>query len=305
MSRARGARRALVIGRVRPGRPIEEAIRETTEALTVAGWSVDARLVKRKAELRSRTRKSLGKGIGLVVVVGGDGAVGQAVTEVIGSDAALGVIPAGTGNLFAGNLGLPTDRREAIATVVGGTHRRIDVGQARIAGKERAFTIACGIGYDAEVMDDTPRKRKVRWGQLAYLASAIGQAAALDAVKYRLTIDGKSVELEAAQVFIANVGRMFPLMEPKLPVVPDDGRLDVIAITASGALTAALAGWEALRQDELGPSASGRVFRARAKEVIVKARPPQQVEMDGSAVGSTPLHARVVPGGLCVVVPAE
>jgi YegS/Rv2252/BmrU family lipid kinase len=278
---------------------------DVCKALTAAGWRVSTRLVTRKAALRRRTRAALRKEARLVVVVGGDGAVGQVVTAMVGSDAALGVIPTGTGNLFAANLGLPTDRGAAIATLLDGRPRRIDIGRARIDGKERAFTIACGIGYDAEVMEDTPRERKVRWGQLAYLASAVSQAAALEAAPYTLTIDGERVKLEAAQIFVANVGRMLPLVEPRLPVVPDDGRLDVIALTASGRLPAALAGWEALRQDEPGTTASGRVFRARARSVRVEAKSPRLVEMDGSAAGTTPLDVEVVPGGLCVVVPAS
>lgn len=298
-------RRALVIGRHRPGRPIEADVHVTARALDDAGWLVGARVVKHKKELRHRARRAVHREVELVVVVGGDGAVMQVATELVGSGIPLGVVPDGTGNLFAGNLGLPTDRSDAITTILDGQERRIDVGRIRIDGKQRAFTIACGIGYDARVMDETSHERKVRWGQLAYLSAALSQAASVDAVPHHLEIDGEEIDLEAAQVFIANAGRMLPLVEPRLPVDPEDGLLDVIAITASGPLPAVLAGWEALRQDELGESGGGHAFRARARDVRVRTDGRRRVEIDGSVAGSTPVHVRVVPRGLTVLVPAR
>jgi diacylglycerol kinase family enzyme len=179
------------------------------------------------------------------------------------------------------------------------------VGRLWIDGKRRAFTIACGIGFDAEVMDATSRGEKLRWGQLAYIANAVTQTGGLRNVPHVLTIDGAVIELEAAQVFVANVGRMLPLLEPRPPVSPEDGLLDVIVITASGPLPALLAGWEAMRQDGMGRSDGGHVFRARARKVRVETKPVRVVEADGSVVGRTPLRATVVPGGLRVMVPAR
>jgi YegS/Rv2252/BmrU family lipid kinase len=302
---SRPTRSARVVARLRTGKPIEEAVRDVTLALAAAGWSVAADVVKTKGQLRRRTRRAVERGAGLVVVVGGDGAVGQVATKLAGSGVTLGVVPTGTGNLFAGNLGIPTERADAIRTIVEGRVRALDVGMAEFDGKRRAFTIACGIGFDAEVMDATSRPQKLRWGQLAYIANAVGQASDLRNVPHTLTLDGSKVELEAAQVFVANLGRMLPMLEPKPPVIPDDGELDVIAILAGGPLPAIVAGWEAMRQDGLGMSGGGHVYRARARTVRIETKKARQVELDGSAVGSTPVEAAVVPGGLCVLVPAS
>jgi YegS/Rv2252/BmrU family lipid kinase len=298
-------RRATVLGRSRRGRPIEEAVRDVARALRGAGWSVATDIVAGKADLRRRARRAAKRAVDLVVVVGGDGAVGQVATRLTGTGIPLGVVPTGTGNLLATNLGIPVDRKEAIATILHGGVRTLDVGRLRIGGKRRVFTIACGIGFDADVMDETSREEKLRWGQLAYIANAVTQTGGLRNVPHVLTLDGEAMELEAAQVFVANLGRMLPLIEPRPPVRPDDGLLDVIVISASGPVPALLAGWEAIRQDGLGRSDGGHVFRARARTVRVDTDPDRTVEADGSVVGRTPLRARVVPGGLSVVVPAS
>jgi membrane-associated phospholipid phosphatase len=208
-------------------------------------------------------------------VVGGDGAIAQVATKLVGTDVPLGVIPSGTGNLFAGNYGIPIDAKAALATIQEGARRPIDVGMAEVGGKSRAFAIACGIGFDAHVMDATSRTEKVRFGKVAYLVHALRQTAALKNVQHTVTLDGAETTIGAAQVFIANAGRMLPMLEPKPPVVPDDGLLDVIVVTAGGPVQALAAAWEATRQDELGETDSGRVFRARARSIEVRTRKPR------------------------------
>lgn len=298
------ARRARVIARIRKGRPIDQAVHETADALRDGGWTVDEDIVKRKGELRRCTRRAVKRGVDLVVVVGGDGAIGQVATRLTGTGVPLGVVPTGTGNLFAGNLGIPSDRRDAIRTILEGNAKPLDVGRVRVDGKRRAFTIACGIGYDAKVMDATPKPQKLRWGQLAYLANAVRRARDLRNVPHVLTIDGRRLEVNAAQVFIANLGRMLPMVEPRPPVDPQDGLLDVIVVKASGPLRGLLAGWEAMRQEDLGLSDGGHVYRARARTIRVRTDTPRLVEIDGSIVGRTPVEASIVAGGLCVIVPA-
>jgi diacylglycerol kinase family enzyme len=85
----------------------------------------------------------------------------------------------------------------------------------------------------------------------------------------------------------------------------DDGLLDVVIVRASGPLPALLAGWEALRQRDLGETASGNVFRAQAREVRVESNPDRLVEIDGSVVGKTPVTATIRPAALTVIEPAS
>ncbi len=239
----------------------------------------------------------------VVVAVGGDGAVLQVATALAETPTALGIIPAGTGNLLAGNLDIPKGAMAAVDAIVSGRRRRIDLGRVTVGGKERSFTVACGIGFDAEVMGATKKDQKVRWGKLAYLASAFGQAGAVRNVPTQITIDGTPATMDAAQIFIANFGRMLPFIEPRRQIRGDDGLLDVIVVRASGPLPGLLGRREAMLKTDLGESSSGRVYRAHAREIEVSSEPARFVEIDGSVVGTTPIRVSVQPHALTVIVP--
>jgi diacylglycerol kinase family enzyme len=87
-------------------------------------------------------------------------------------------------------------------------------------------------------------------------------------------------------------------------VEPDDGLLDVIAISAAGPLGGLLAGLEALRQDEPGETPEGHVFRTHARKVCIETASRRLVETDGSVAGKTPIRVSVRPAALTVIVPA-
>ncbi|HEX6945131.1 MAG TPA: diacylglycerol kinase family protein [Casimicrobiaceae bacterium] len=294
--------RALVIGRWRKGRQVARHVAEVSRALRAAGWTVEDRVVRRKRAVRGRTARAVKRGFDVVVAVGGDGTVLQVATKLAGSRTALGIIPLGTGNLLAGNLGLPGRHGGAVKTILARRRRRIDVGRIEVDGKVRRFTVACGIGYDAEVMDATSPPQKLRWGKLAYLANAIGTSDELRLVPHALTIDGRRIETDASQVFVANQGRMLPIIAPRRRIRPDDGLLDVIVVRASGAVPGLIAGWDAMVQEDLGTTGDGRVFRTQARRIEIETEPGRLVEIDGSVIGRTPVVIRVERRALTVLV---
>jgi diacylglycerol kinase (ATP) len=297
--------RAMVLGRLRKGREIRLVVGEVERALSEAGWNVDSRVVKRKSALRRSAADAAKDGCDVVVAVGGDGAVLQVATSLVKTKVALGIVPMGTGNLLAGNLKIPTDPAKAVQALLEGRHRRIDVGHVTVnGGKQYTFTVACGVGFDAKVMKKTGDGQKRRWGKLAYFANAISEAGGIHNVPHQMTLDGAKTSTEAAQVLIANFGRMSAGVKPDRAIEPDDGILDVIVVRASGRLSGLLAGWEALRQKHLGESLGGRAMRAQAREVRIETKPSQLVEVDGSVVGKTPITASIVPHALTVIVPA-
>ena len=295
---------AFVVGRRRKGRDIDGPVRQVRAALEGAGWIVDSDVVDRKAELRHVARRAVKHGCDVVVVVGGDGAVNRVAGALIGTSVALGIIPAGTGNLLAGNLGIPRRTDRAAQNLIFGMHRRIDVGRATVGGKSYDITVACGIGFDADVMDATRNRSKRRWGKLAYFASAIASSRRIRNVAHEITLDGVTMETGAAQVMVANLGRMMAGLAPRRPVLPDDGLFDIIVVRASGPIPALPAAWEALRQTGLGESSGGRAFRAQARQVRIATAHPRLVEIDGDVVGQTPVDVSILPAALTVIVPA-
>jgi diacylglycerol kinase (ATP) len=295
---------ALVIGRRRKGRPIARTVRETARRLETAGWTVEQAVVKRKKELRQQAAAAVEQSTEVVVAVGGDGAVLQVLQGVGETSTALGIIPMGTGNLLATNLEIPRKLDDAVKILLEGVRRQVDLGHASVDGTERLFSVACGVGFDAEVMKATSKSRKRRLGKLAYVASAIGVSRHVHDVPHTITVDGRETAMPAMQAFIANFGRTGLSFKPRLPVEPADGELDVIVLRAPGRIRAVVAAWQAIQQPHEGHSRNGRVFRAKGREIRIDAQPKRLVEIDGSVLGSTPVTVSVRPGALTVLVPA-
>ena len=143
----------------------------------------------------------------------------------------------------------------------------------------------------------------MRWGKLAYLANAVRQTGSLHNSEHVITLDGVRHTMDAAQVFIANFGKMLPVAQPRRKIRGDDGLLDVIVIRAAGPVPALLAGWEALLQKDLGESSGGHVFRAQARDIRVRSKTKRLVETDGSVAGKTPISVSIQPRALTVIVP--
>jgi diacylglycerol kinase (ATP) len=300
---------ALVLGRRRRGRDIEGGMRETTDRLVAAGWTVEARIVDTKRQLRKRTKKAVRAGADVVVAVGGDGVVSQALQRLAETNVALGIVPMGTGNLMARNLEIPKARDEAISALLEGGSRRIDLGRVELeagrhAGRKRHFAIACGVGFDAQVMQSTTKTAKAKLGRIAYFASVFRQSGKVRNFAHEVTVDGTSRSVMATQVLVANLGSIGFGLKPKLGIKGDDGVLDVIVLSARGPLDGLLAGWEALRQRRHGRSHGGRVIRSKGRDVRVTTRRPRLVEIDGSVIGTTPIRVSIRPSALTVLVPA-
>jgi len=297
--------RAFVLGRRRKGRDNEAIVTEVRDLLRAAGWKADSRVVSSKGQLERVARKAVKAGCDAVIAVGGDGSVVRVASALAGTKVALGIIPAGTGNLLAGNLKLPLGTAESARTVLTGRTKRIDLGRVNVDGKDHDFAVACGIGFDADVIAATGPNQKLHWGKLAYLANAIGQTGAIRNVPTELTLDGVVTRTDAAQVFIANFGKMLPVIEPRRAIKADDGLLDVIVVRAAGPLPGLLASWEAMTQTGLGESSGGHVFRAQAHKVRIDTQPSRLVEVDGSLIGKTPIDVSILARALRVIVPKK
>ena len=295
--------RALLIWNPR-ARAGEAAATMAVDVLRSGGWLVDAVRTGDDDRLRDLAREAVSRSCDVVVAVGGDGTVVEVASGLVGTGVPLGIIPAGTGNLVAGNLGIPTGRRAAEALLTG-RPRPFDLGQIDTPRGQRYFAVACGVGFDALVMDATRSAQKRRWGKLAYFATALGLASGIANVPHVITLDGVRREVSASQVFVANMGRMARGLSPRLPILPDDGLLDVLILRAHGPAQGLLAGWEAIRHPGLGEHPGGRLLRFRARDVHIEATPDQPIELDGTRAGTTPLTARAVPGAISIVVPAR
>jgi diacylglycerol kinase (ATP) len=252
---------------------------------------------------RELVKRALADGYGRVLVAGGDGTVLEAVDSLADSRAALALLPVGTGNQLAANMGLPKGIEKSIDVAVGGMVRRIDVGML----EGRPFMCFAGAGFDAEVVrPDSDLKRKI--GYLAYVHAAAGAAFAPKPSSITVTVDGVRNVCSGIGVEVANMPALTaPLLVRPIDLVPDgkpdDGLLDVCVLAVEktidfvSALTSIMVG-----RTEKDP----RLQYFRGKEVTVEADPPLPVQIDGERLEmTTPFKTTVRPGALGILVPAQ
>ncbi|MBE1547224.1 YegS/Rv2252/BmrU family lipid kinase [Mycobacterium sp. OAS707] len=255
--------------------------------------------VSKSRKARKRARRTLADGVDLVLVWGGDGMVQRCVDALAGSDAAVAIIPAGTANQLANNLGVPTDLQEAVQIALHGARRRLDLGT--LNGEH--FAVMAGAGFDAQMISDADGRLKDRAGRLAYVLTGLRHVRD-NPVRTKIRVDGRKwFEGPATCVLFGNVGTITGGIRAFDDAEPDDGYLDVGVVTAQGALQwARTLGRAATGRSEVSPY----VEMTRGRTMDVKFAEPITYELDGGERGSSKkLHATIVPAALTFCVPEE
>ena len=297
--------RALLITNPVAARTNDSTPRRLARYLEQGGWSLDVATTTAPGDARELARQAVESGVDAVAVYGGDGTTMQAAAAMVGTEVPLALIPGGTGNLLAGNLRIPAGPAKAAQILMKGRRRHIDLGRVSLPDGVHYFGVACGAGVDALVMGTTAAADKRRWGIGAYWATTLRVLPGLRSTPCRITVDGESFEVRAALVLIMNCGEMIPpLIRVRPEIAPDDGFLDLVAVTADTT-------WEGIR-GLCRVVIDGRrtVIRetpylryARGTRFTIEPAEPLPVQFDGDPVGMTPFTAEVVPGALVVMTP--
>lgn len=243
-------------------------------------------------------RRAAEDGARIVAALGGDGQVGLCANGVIGSEAALAVLPAGTGNDFAPLLGL--DRRDPVAAaraLADPSIRRIDVVRAETSSGVAYFVNVGGVGFDSEVNDLANRTRWLR-GTPKYVWSVFATLARFRPARFSLRVDGERRDLDAMMVAVGNGVSYGGGMRVTPDAVLDDGLLDLCVVGA-------LPKWQFVRTFPKVFSgthgANPAVTMIRGAEIEVAADRPFDVYGDGERLGGLPARFVVEPARLAVV----
>lgn len=240
---------------------------------------------------------ALDAGADLILAWGGDGMVRRCINALGDTRIPLGILPAGTANLFASYLGIEADLTTALRVALHGRRRRLDVG--RFEGER--FAVMAGAGLDAAMIKDSD-ELKDRLGRAAYI---FGGAANIkgEAFEAKIKIDGTLwYEGPASCILVGNIGELFGGIEVFADAEPDDGVLDVGLLTAEGPLQVARAAARTVTGDT---HKSPFIRVTKARKVGVKLDRKVRYELDGGDRKKVrSFKVKVEPGAVTVCVPA-
>jgi YegS/Rv2252/BmrU family lipid kinase len=267
---------------------------ETALAALADGGIEPRRVMTENIEHGRREARAAAERGDRVIVMSGDGLIGQVGGALAHTDTVMGIIPGGRGNDLARVLGIPADVEEAAGIVAGGETRAIDVGEAN---GERFLCIAsCGFDSDANRIANESRIR----GPLVYAYAALKALAAWKPATFSLELDGQTIERTGYTVAAANSkaygGGMIAAPQAEL----DDGLLDVGASGDVGKLRF-LRGLTKIFKGEHLEMLEVRIWRV--PEVRIAADRPFSVYADGDPITELPATIRILPAALNVIVP--
>ncbi len=280
-------------GKTLGGGPAELRRALAAHAVTDPLWAE----VPKSKKAPARVKKLVDRGADLVFVWGGDGMVQRCIDTLAGSDVSIAIVPAGTANLLATNLGIPQDIEQAVDVGLRGDRRPIDVG--RINGER--FAVMAGTGLDAFMIRDADAGMKDKIGSLAYVITSAKHLRERQ-MRTRIEVDGmRWYKGKASCVLFGNVGQILGGIRAFEDASPDDGRLEIGVVTAKGIVEwARTIGRTAVGQTERSPfvhSTTGRTIKVKLDRKI-------PYELDG---GDRPavrkLKVKIEPGAITICVP--
>ncbi len=241
-------------------------------------------------------------GCDVVLAIGGDGTIRAVCEELAGTGIPVGIVPAGTGNLLARNLGIPLYLRSAVDVGLNGQDRAIDM--VEVSGdkmEDATFLVMAGLGFDAAIMEGVNEDFKARVGWLAYVWAGM-RALMFPAIRFDVSVDGEPFTRHRARTLvIGNVG----FLQAGLPLIPDaaidDGQLDVVLLYPRRFLS-----WLplAVRVLTRNKRTDETITRMTGREVVVRTSGDAPRQLDGDLIPSgRELRATCVHGRLLVRVP--
>jgi diacylglycerol kinase (ATP) len=254
--------------------------------------------VAKSSAAPKQVRRALRKGAELIIAWGGDGMMQRCIDTIADSDTTLAIVPAGTANLLAHNLGIPEDVSRAVAIGIHGGRRRIDVG--RLNGE--CFAVMAGAGFVAKMIGDADGGLKDTLGRLAYVWTGAKNLRARP-VAARIEVDGSTwYKGDVSCILLGNVGKLFGGIEAFGVADPDDGWLELGIVTADGVVD-----WTRtiVRTGAGAPEKSPFVRTIKARSLTVSLGRKMLYELDGGPRAKTKkLKVKVKRRAVSVAVPA-
>lgn len=267
--------------------------RLAARVLRARGVDPDVHVTEHAGHARELAARAAAAHPDVVIAWGGDGTVREVAEGVVHRDVPFGIVPAGSGNGLAREVGVPRDPERALAHALDAPSRVIDAG--RMGG--RLFVNVAGLGVDARVAARFNARRATSCGFVTYALATLAELRRGEVVRGTLQTDaGESLPLEAVAVAVANSGQYGNGARIAPGALLDDGRLDVVVVGAAG-LASTL--WRARRLYTGSVLRDPTVVHRRVARATIRCRAPILFHVDGdAATGGAELEVEVLAGAL-------
>lgn len=288
---------------INPAAGIKESILPIINtSLKEADISWEASITHQTGDAIKFAKDAVKEKIDALAVYGGDGTITEAISGLMGSDIPLVILPGGSANVMATELGIPTNLKEACALMSQSPleTKTIDVGQFN----QRYFIARISLGFEANVVKGADRDTKNKMGIFAYFLSV---AAALKKTKktvYHLKIDGQEYKVKGLTCYIANTGNLgFSHISFDKHIDVSDGLLDVIVVRKANLSLLKLMVVTLLKRQR--PDNLELVKHWQGKDISVSLKSKQAIQCDGEVLEKIPLHIKIIPKAVKILVPKK
>ncbi len=290
----------VIVNPVSPHLPPRRHLREAAAWLRAQDWRADWAFTRWAGEATAIARRAVGEGRDLVVVCGGDGTINEAINGLAGSQTPLAVIPAGTANVWAKEVGLPRRPLAALQVALQGQARRMDLGRAGAAGEGRYFFMMAGVGLDGQIAASLPLEVKRYLGATAYAVAAVRESLRFRGQRLRLLLDGEPFEAPLLMMVVGNTRNYGGVAEITAHAYANDGLLDVCLFPGEGTLDIVRHTLRVLAKAHLrAPS----VLYRQVRRVELAEESVLPVQLDGDFCPAYPTLFEVAPAALTVMLP--
>ena len=276
--------------------PVLNVINDVFHQYEDIEWTIS--VTKKYGDATTQAREAAEGGADLVAGYGGDGTQHEIANGILGTTAVMGVLPGGTGNGFATELGTPKELRPAVELLcTGGQIRNIDV----VKMGDSYFVQRLYVGIEPE--EQTSRADKDKYGTFAYAINSYHRARSKKQKEfdYKVNLDGEEYVFKCAKLYVVNAAMAGTGISVTGKVSkPDDGLLEVFVLSSANLKTLSAAADRALHLN----TKTANEFIKQGKVISIDTDPDQPVWTDGEYTGRTPISMQVVPGALPVVVPS-
>jgi diacylglycerol kinase (ATP) len=292
------------------------------------GWSVTLQETSKPLQATELARHAVNRGARAVIAAGGDGTVNEVANGLVNADAALGVLPVGTTNSWALQMGIPALNpvfpstqaakmfaalEERVARPLPANYYRkvlVDAARVLVEGRTvavdmgelsgRYFLMWAGIGFDAAIAQSVPLKEKKALGSWAYVLPAVESARRYFGTDVWLRLDGKAMKVNTPFIVISNIQLYGGVMAIGARACVNDARLDVCIFKGGGFFTFVQQAAKVFTRRHLKDP---QVEYYQCRELVIESAHPLPVHVDGEPFAKTPVTIHTVPSSLKVIVP--